>query len=425
MGRLATVFAAISVLAAAMGGAFLVHTPTQTPAQNLTPATADDLTGYSDVHDVGVTGENVTVGIVDATGFQTANPQYAESVVAAQSFGDGKTITNGGRNNHGTAVAETIATVAPDSDLYLATFAEEADYRAAVEWLADHDVDVVVLPTSFFGKPGTGSGRTTRATAQLARDTVVVTASGNLGRSHWHGDYRPANGTMPVRDQNTDEPVTVTVSDDRVRLWLSWSALDERYRLRLMRNGTTVATSSPYPDDDVPNARIDGEVPNGTYTLAIDGPTTETATRLRLEALTGRLNGGRSQGSIVAPATARGVVVVGAFDTSMGAVAPYSSRGPTADGRNGVDVVGPATPVSSTVPDVSGTSYAAAYVAGVSALVLSVTPDASPATIEGTLERTAVDLGRPGWGSSSGYGLVQPGQAIAAIRGEDTGLNED
>jgi hypothetical protein len=425
MSRVASIFAAISIVAAATGGVFLVHIPTTATESGASPSPAEPPAGYAAVHDAGVTGTNVTIGVVEATGFDIDDPAYADSVVAARAFGTGKTLTNDGRNEHGTAVAATLAAVAPGSDLYLTTFADESDYRSALAWLADRDIDIVVVPTSFYGKPGDGTGRNAQATADLARDTVVVTASGNLGRSYWAGRYRPENGSMLVRDQATGEPVTLEVSGDQTRLWLSWAALDERYRLRIEQNGTTIASSNSYPDDDVPNERLSRQLPSGTYSLRVDGPTAVTGTRLRLEALSGALNGGHKNGSIVAPATARGVVVVSAFDQSTGTVAPYSSNGPTADGRPGVDVVGPAAPPVATGQNVTGTSYAAAYVAGVSALVLSAHPDASPTMVERTLERTAYDLGRPSWGTASGHGLVTPRRAVAAARGDPSGSNGD
>lgn len=413
MSRLAAVLAAIGLISAAVGGAVVVHSPARNaPDESTLYGTAD----YRGLHEAGVTGENVTVGIVDPSGFDLQGSAYADSVVAAQAFGDGKTLANGGTNGHGNAVAETVTTVAPDSDLYLAAFGDEGDYREALAWFADNDVDVVVLPTSFYGKSGDGTAASARATSQLARDTVVVAASGNLGESHWRGGYAPdEESEMTV--SNDGEPVTVEVSDGRARLWLSWAPVDERYRFRLVRNGSTAATSEPYPGDSVPNHRIDAEVPDGTYEVVVEGPDNATGTTLRLEAPSGRLENGHREGSLVAPATARGVTVIGAYNGDGGQVPAYSSIGPTADGRNGVDVVAPASPAIGT--DRSGTSYAAAHAAGVSALVLSADDDAEPTEVERAMEESAVDLGPPGWDDANGHGLVDAPRAVAAVRSED------
>ncbi|MEF8915673.1 S8 family serine peptidase [Natronomonas sp.] len=413
MSRLAALLAAIGLVSAAVGGAVVLHAPAETPPEEPPLYGTADYTG---LHEAGVTGENVTVGIVDPSGFDLQGAGYTDSVLAAQAFGDGKTLANGGTNGHGTTVAETVTTVAPDSELYLAAFGDESDYRDALAWFAANDVDVVVLPTSFYGKSGDGTARSIRATSRLARDTVVIAASGNLGESNWRGGYVPDEGsTMTVR--NGGDPVTVEVSNGRVRLWLSWTPVDERYRFRLVRNGSTVATSEPYPGDSVPNHRIDAEVAGGTYEVVIDGPANATGTTLRLEAPGGRLENGQREASLVAPATARGVTVVGAYDAENGTVPTYSGVGPTADGRNGVDVIAPASPTMGGDTR-SGTSYAAAYAAGVSALVMSADGSADPTEVERALERSAVDLGPPGWDAENGHGLVDSPRAVAAVRSE-------
>ena len=98
-------------------------------------------------------------------------------------------------------------------------------------------------------------------------------------------------------------------------------------------------------------------------------------------------NGGPAGHTLETPADATNIVAVGATD-SLGQVAPFSSRGRTADGRIKPEVVGPGVHVL--VADLtggltvqSGTSFATPLVAGVAALV------------QGTrLGRPAVDLRR-------------------------------
>lgn len=64
----------------------------------------------------------------------------------------------------------------------------------------------------------------------------------------------------------------------------------------------------------------------------------------------------------------------------------------------------------------SGTSYAAPFVAGTVALMLSVNPDLSPDDVEVILRTTAKDLGTAGWDQSFGHGLVKAGAAVAMAR---------
>ena len=83
-------------------------------------------------------------------------------------------------------------------------------------------------------------------------------------------------------------------------------------------------------------------------------------------------NSGPSSGTLDTPADAKGIVAVGAID-SLGQVAAFSSRGPTADGRIKPEVVGPGVAVivgiaPGSIALGSGTSFATPLVAGVAAL---------------------------------------------------------
>jgi len=198
----------------------------------------------------------------------------------------------------------------------------------------------------------------------------------------------------------------------RLSVWLSWTDPTEDYDVSLYwTNGeasSRVASSGRYAGDR-PTERIVTRVGPGTYYLVVRGPANSTGDSVRLVSPTHQLQRYRPRGSIVAPATGRDVLGVGAYDRDADRVAVYSSRGPTADGRRGVDLVGPADPTVVDVPDsFSGSSAAAAYVAGVAALAVDVDPDASPGVVERRLRRAAVDVGPNGTDVHSGAGLVDP-----------------
>ncbi|HVM42772.1 MAG TPA: S8 family serine peptidase [Gemmatimonadales bacterium] len=113
-------------------------------------------------------------------------------------------------------------------------------------------------------------------------------------------------------------------------------------------------------------AQLNGDV--GVTTIAADS----AAARGTL-VVVAMGNNGPLPGSLDTPADAKGIVSVGAVD-SGGAVASFSSRGPTSDGRTKPEVVGPGVGVFVAVSPAtgafeSGTSFATPLVAGVAALV--------------------------------------------------------
>ncbi|WP_276271127.1 S8 family serine peptidase [Haloarcula litorea] len=428
-GRVA-VAAALAVLA--LTGAFgavatttgpTAERPAEPPAT--TPASGSP-SGFAALHASGVTGANVSVGVVDVTGFETDAPVLDDRVRAARAFGTGS--VSAPPSGHGTAVATVVARTAPDATLSLARVDGPDSYRRAVRWLREAGVDVVVAPVSFYGQPGDGSGEAARAAARASDDGVVFVApAGNLAEGHWRGRYdgdSAADGALAFADGETR---TAIRGGTEVTVWLSWprDSADEDYTAELYwTNGTAtrlVARSQPYTADETPNERIVAEVSPGRYFLRVRGPAEPTGTRVRLVSPTHEFEHARGRGSIVAPATASGVVTVGAYDTRVDRVEPFSSRGPTADGRVGVDVVAPDRRFAGlTERGFVGSSAATPYVGGLAALLLSADGSLSPATVELLLEVTARDVGPRGVDYASGHGLVQPGPAVAAATNNTT-----
>lgn len=126
-------------------------------------------------------------------------------------------------------------------------------------------------------------------------------------------------------------------------------------------------------------------------------------------------NDGPNGYTIGSPGSARNVITIGACNDDD-RIAPFSSRGPTTDGRVKPDVVFPGVEIVSarasgtsmgTVVDewytsASGTSMATPHAAGVCALLLQAHPGSSPAEIKARLMSTAVDLGVPPYAQGKG-----------------------
>ncbi|WP_225317769.1 MULTISPECIES: S8 family serine peptidase [Haloferax] len=412
---------------------------TTAPTQQSPPATtASTDPAIASLHERGYNGSNVTVGVVDVTGFDTDHPALNGQVAATRTFG-----SNNGDVTHGTASAAVVAHVAPDADLYLASFDDVAGYRAAIAWLVEEDVDVIVAPVSFFGRAGDGSSPASRAAMSAVRkDTVFVAPAGNVARGHWSGRYDRTRNELLHFEGGTRNFLQ---GDTRsVRVWLSWDKSRDgdndatrgatritddtesggRYVLELYRTDgrqtELVARSSPV-EGVSRTQRLVTRVDPGQHFLVVRGPSEATGDRLTIVSPTTHLQYGDSKGSVVAPATARGVISVGAYDRNARRIEPFSARGPTEDGRLGIDIVAPdRMSAIRTGESFVGTSAAAPYAAGVAALVLDAHPELSPRAVEALLETTATDVGPDGVDHAGGHGLIAPVRAVSTATNESS-----
>lgn len=136
--------------------------------------------------------------------------------------------------------------------------------------------------------------------------------------------------------------------------------------------------------------------------------------------------GNRGDEGIPWPGCVESVITVGSTNAT-GAVSSFSGRGPTAAGVPKPDVVapgerlvGPLAARSDASPsrwdaaytEMSGASVAAAYVAGVVALMLEANPDLTLEQVKSLLRQTVRDLGEDE--NAQGAGLVDPRAAVAA-----------
>jgi hypothetical protein len=360
----------------------------------------------------GLTGANVTVGVIDS-GFRVSDPEIAGNVGAYRTFG-----TAAADWAHGTAVASVVTDTAPDARLHLAAVGNSVspeEYRAAVEWLRASGADVIVDAGSYFGQPADGTGELAAVAAEASTDTVFVAAAGNYGQRHWSGSHNAsarewvtfASG-ITTNDLNEGEPFAGRV---QVSLhWDDWENTSDDYDLYLFRErpGTDSVVARGTASPDAPVEHLAARVPRGEYYLAVRAANATGETRLGLFA-SHDLRHRSYRGSLTAPGTAPGVLTVGAL-SDVGTVAAFSSRGPVG-GRTGIDLLAPdSVAVPGTEPG-NGTSYAAPYAGGTAALLLGAYPSLSPAEVRSMLTTAAVDMGPTGPDADSGHGRLD---ALAA-----------
>jgi len=170
--------------------------------------------------------------------------------------------------------------------------------------------------------------------------------------------------------------------------------------------------------------------------------TVDAATRMGVIVVAAAGDEGPAYISIGSPGSALGAITVGAYNSSSGRTCTFSGRGPSfymwtkpdviAPGYNVVscrarppnlgfnisipqfNLTGYGTPIDENYTVASTTAAAAAYVAGLSALLLQSSMYAGPESIKITLLKSAVDLGEPP--SIQGAGLVNPYSAYSYLK---------
>jgi len=371
-----------------------------------------------EVHRRGITGEGVQVGVI-GSGFDPAHDAVAADVAGHRRVGRGRPTT--ASTAHDTAVAEVVTRTAPDADLYLAgvgTSPTPDEYAAALDWLLENEVDVVVDSGSYFTADGRTGSITAAAERAADRGVVFVTSAGNYADRHWSGEVGDggANGWVSFAEGVEGNALADGApTSGRVSIQLTWRG-DADYDLYLYRvvGGRKQVVSKSVRrqagNASLPSAEsIDARVPEGRYYVAVHGHDGNEGDRLQLFSAHQTLNHTTASGSMVAPATSEEVIAVGAYDAKSGLIRRYSSRGVGARGTD-VDVSAPDGYETDAAGKFRGTSAAAPYVAGTAALIESSGSDLSPAQVERILESTAREGG--------GVGRLDSMAAVQAVTGQ-------
>lgn len=366
--------------------------PADVPAPDPAPEEAapnpEPMVGFGAVHDAGVTGEDVRVGVVGSR-FAPRKSQIGDAVVASRQF-SGDSPGMFADTSHDTAVAEIVTRTAPDADIYLASVGPGGGpeaYERAVSWLRAKDVDVVVDAGSYFPASAEGMARLNGVAADAAENgTVFVTSAGNYADRHWTGPGAEGwvtfgNGTQynTLGEGDVSGPTSL-------RLYWQGNASYDLYLYRVTPGeNTLVAKSEPnVTGNGSHSAAIDATLPDGRYYVAVRGGPNADGSTVELFASHHELGISSDSGGMVAPATAEDVIAVGAADAVTGEPRPYSSSGPDLDisAPDGVD--------TSAAGELYGSSAAAPLVAGTLTLMLAENESLSPGEAQTVLRESAV-----------------------------------
>ncbi|AUX09971.1 subtilisin-like serine protease [Halalkaliarchaeum desulfuricum] len=356
------------------------------------------------LHDRGVTGEGVKIGIVGSSFGSYGN--LGEGVAERERLHDsGAQPVGDSTTDHGAQVASVVAGSAPDAELYLAELGdgpESHTYRSAIAWLVDEEVDVILDAGSYAPTDrGTAAVFGWAAEYTSQQDVLFVTSAGNYGNKHWAGTVE-GSGWIPFDRTTEANEIGEGTIDGPVSLRLYWES-DHPFELYLFKHrpdARDVVVASASETDGA--AGIDATVPEGSYYAAVRTPE-EVAPpeQLRLFSLHQPLAHTEPHDSVLEPASTGSVLAVGA--TTHDELLRADSS------RHDSMIAGPGT-VETAGGEVVGTSAAAPYVAGTAALLKSadgsLSSDETRELLFSTAERN---------GSAT---VVDPANAVSAVEPE-------
>jgi len=394
------------------------------------------LVGAVPFHTAGITGQGVTVAILDIGFAGIAGAEVPIDDTDANSLVTFRADGTMGSSYHGTAVAEVVADMAPGANFVAIAVDTAMAAESAADYIANRDIDVVVMALELLGGPYGGTHPLSRKVNSLRnRGVFWVNAAGNSAQRHWMGDFADRNGNGLTEFSSGDEAIDLNLPAGEYRAFLSWyetagNVTARDYDLVLVDgSGAEVARSGfTQNGDDAPVDVLSAQIETaGNYGLRIQrmsAPST-TVDRFQLFSVGADLETSHQvpASSLAIPAEATGAYTVGATRgvatdvpplpmLPVDTLEPFSSQGPVV-GQPGVikpDLVAPdAISTSLTAEGLSpfiGTSAAAAHVAGAAALLLSEDRLRTPDEIESVLRAQALPLTQPVPSNETGWGRL-------------------
>jgi len=393
--------------------------------------------GADAAHRLGYTGEGTKIAIIDG-GFDPDNPilQASSAVyykvrpdpeIPGRYFWDVGEVAK--TDPHGTSCAIIAADVAPEAELYLITFEPGS---SLVGWLMAMDfatyqlgVDAISCSIGFMSPTchADGTGPLNSAVSSIFRgtDTIMFLAAGNSASGtgtemFYGGKFSDSDGDF-AHDFTTDavdawdrnglrfygeegDPFVIVLE------WDDWDSALGKVDLDLILSydeyeyKVGASQARQFERQGTPTEFLWGTLPyTGYYSLSVEDQAAKWHNQsvcsvsfhinLRNERGLGFIEHHMAGGSVSELATNRDVVTVGAVSLQNSTQEPYSSRGPTSDGRPKPELSGPAGVTGTVYPVYHGTSAAAPYVASAFAVLKTALPELSGAEVYQHLVDTA------------------------------------
>jgi len=388
----------LSTIVSQLGGISFIRPP-YTPYTLAITGEGIAAIGADAFHVAGITGSGVKVAIIDLgfAGLSQAQGRGDIPYSVQQHDLTGSGLTSG--ITHGTAIAEIVHEIAPGAQLHLIKIADEVDLDLAVTYCLNNGIDIINhslgwYNTNFYDGTGTVAEIAKRS---IAGGILWLNAAGNEAQSHWEGTFSDSNS-----DTWNDQSLTFSAtSGSQVILymtWNNWPQASSDYDLYLYDPSSNLVASSTkhQTGTEEPTESIMTTVSaSGTYTVRVKGAGSK---KIEIYNLYQYLAPAIAASSILAPGNVAEVVTVGAIDYAhyvSGPLEPYSSQGPTNDGRTKPDLCAPDNVTTGTSPYTSfaGTSGATPHATGAAALLLAQDPSLSESALRARLLSQTVAMG--------------------------------
>lgn len=387
--------------------------------------------------DAGYTGKGVRIGILDM-GFGgikklmngTDLPKNLKTIPSLDELDQQN-------ENHGTACAEVVHGAAPDAELFIAYFDDNASFRSALEFLLTNKVQIISYSIGSAIGPRDGTFGESVLVDEIVQKTGIlwVNAAGNEAVDHTMFTYNDSAGDGQHHFSDQDAALPFVAYDPHTNVTMNWNGnwnggeKDEYDFTILDKDGNEVATASEPKKgrkNDYPFQIVDFDAtPEAVYYMVVKKVKGNTDATIDIFINNGLLPEWARvpDHSITVPADSNSALSVGATGLTKDKIEFYSSQGPTNDGRIKPDLSAPTGEVLPDEPDgFNGTSGATPLISGVAGLVLQAYPQMTAAELKAFLTTNVKDLGDAGPDNVFGAGRIKlpDPSTINSDQGPDT-----